>query len=51
MDHAAHGDMKMDDSAAKMDNMKMTEADYDSNALSDNHLELCDAEIANQTHR
>ena len=37
MDHAAHkmGDMKMDDSAAKMDNMKMTEADYDSNALSD----------------
>jgi hypothetical protein len=35
MDHAAQENMKMDDSAAKMDNMKMTEADYNSNALSD----------------
>ena len=37
MDHSSHdmGKMKMDDSSVKKDNMKMTEADYNSNELSD----------------
>jgi CopA family copper-resistance protein len=37
MDHSSHdmGKMKMDDSSAKEDNMKMTEEDYNSNELSD----------------
>lgn len=37
MDHSSHdmGKMKMDDSSAKKEGMKMTENDYNSNALSD----------------
>jgi CopA family copper-resistance protein len=37
MDHSSHdmGKMKMDDSSPKMDNMKMTEDDYNSNELSE----------------
>ncbi|MFV5688665.1 multicopper oxidase domain-containing protein [Flavobacterium sp. ZT3R25] len=37
MDHSSHdmGKMKMEETAPKMDGMKMTEEDYNSNALSD----------------